>query len=440
MGFNWLAFAGGAAEAGSKYIETKTRDAKDAAEAQVKQMYSTYMTRKKEADETIGKLSENVSYLRSVMPTATEGELFDIAQNPAVMSTVISGIKNGNFDPNLINLSNVAKASKENDGKTAEQMIQDLYGLKTAPAPEKAPEEKGIVGFIRGIGKEEGEQAAERLAGVAGVSMDKLRGAQEYTKPTYQAKSALNLEVMEEKRPIDDRINDAVNAVASAREAMSKIDKTDTKAVEAAGQSYIDSLGKLGRLTAAKSLTSTKDKTESQIQADLITEITKLPDGSDKRKQLEGQLRERQRLEKLLTGSDSEKVTVANKITSVRSAYNEMIKSALPTGSFTIDANGNIQMTAMVKDSMRQAAVIAAQQALVKPYINAEGKIPNEGDRLALRSVGIQIAADGTVMIAPPTSTPPPPSNPQDNEDNPLSKLAPETGSRTGQPKVKVKF
>lgn len=440
MGMNWLAFAGGAAKAGSEYIDTQIKDAKDAAEAQVKQMYSTYVSRKKESDETIGKLSDNVAYLRSVMPTATEGELFDVAQNPAVMATVVSGIKNGNFDPNLINLSNVAKVSKESDSRTAEQMIQEMYGLKTAAAPEKASEEKGVVGFIKGIGKTEAQATAEKMAGVAGVSMDKLRGAQEYTKPTYQSKSALNLEVMESKRPIDDRINEAVNGVAAAREAMSKIDKTDPKAVEAAGQKYIDSLGKLGRLTAAKSLTSTKDKTESQIQADLITQITSLPEGSDKRKQLEGQLRERQKLEKSLTGSDAEKVTVANKITSIRSAYNEMIKSALPTGSFTIDANGNVQMTAMVKDSMRQAAVIAAQQALVKPYINAEGKIPNEGDRVALRSVGIDIAADGTVMIKPPASTPPPPANPQDNEDNPLSKMAPDTGNRTGQPKVKVTY
>lgn len=404
MAMNWLAFAGGAAEAGTEFIKEQRKNAVDSAEAQVKQMYTTYVSRKKESEEKIGKLSSNIAYLRGVMPKATEAELFDIAQNPAVMDTVTSGIKAGDFDPNLINISKVAKVSKENDAKTAEQMVRDMYGLKESTAePTPTEEEGGITGFIRGIGKSDADAAAARLAGVAGVSMGQLRGAQEYTAPDFQSQSALDLEAMEAKRPVDDRINDAINAVEQSKKAMGEVDRNDKAAVEQAGKAHIDAVAKLGRLTASKALASTKDKSESQIQSELISQIQELPKDSQKRTELEAKLNERKRLAAALTGSDADKVTTANKITAFKSAYSAIIMNDLPTGSVIINKETNeVVISSTVKDSIRAAAVLKAQQALIANVVDAEGRVMNESDRMALISIGVTFTADFKPIITPP--------------------------------------
>ena len=444
MAMNWLAFAGGAAEAGTEFIKEQRKNAVDSAEAQVKQMYTTYVSRKKESEEKIGKLSSNIAYLRGVMPKATEAELFDIAQNPAVMDTIASGVKAGNFDPNLINLSKIAKVSKENDAKTAEQMVRDMYGLKESTAePKPTEEEGGITGFIRGIGKSDADAAAARLAGVAGVSMGQLRGAQEYTTPDYQAQSALDLEAMEAKRPVDDRINDAINAVEQSKKAMGEVDRNDKAAVEQAGKAHIDAVAKLGRLTASKALASTKDKSESQIQSELITQIQALPKDSQKRNQLEATLNERKRLAASLTGSDVDKVTTANKITAFRSAYNEIIKNDLPTGSFTIDKDtGEIKMTALVKDSIRTAAVLKAQHALIKNVADANGRVVNESDRVALTAIGIMFKPNGEPIIAPPPVKTPevPPPNPTTARTGATNRAGKPMGGTNDKKKVEVDF
>lgn len=444
MAMNWLAFAGGAAEAGTEFIKEQRKNAVDSAEAQVKQMYTTYVSRKKESEEKIGKLSSNIAYLRGVMPNATEAELFDISQNPAVMDTVTSGIKAGDFDPNLINLSKVAKVSKENDAKTAEQMVREMYGLKEATdAPAAAEKEDGVAGFIRNIGKSDADAAAARLAGVAGVSVGQLRGAQEYKTPDYQAQSALDLEAMEAKRPVDDRINDAINAVEQSKKAISEVDRNDKAAVEQAGKAHIDAVAKLGRLTASKALASTKDKSESVIQSELITQIQALPKDSPKRNQLEATLNERKRLAASLTGSDADKVTTANKITAFRSAYNEIIKNDLPTGSFTIDKDtGEIKMTALVKDSIRTAAVIKAQTALIKNVADANGRVVNQSDRVALTAIGIMFNSNGEPMIAPPPVKTPevPPPNPTTARTGATNRAGKPMGGTNDKKKVEVDF
>lgn len=410
MGFNWLAFAGGAAEAGTKFIEEQRRTAAARSEAQVKQMLVDYSAKKKKSEQTIEEYSKNVEIIRSAFPDATEEQLVDIAHNPLVMDKVVDSVKAGTFDPNIVDLSGIKKVTKDNDPKTAAEIIADMYDLDTTPKPQAAAAPKkqgGISGFIKRIGQSEAEDAAESLASVAGLSVDQLRAAQDYSPTPYTSKSKLNMEAVAELgMTFDNRMDKAMMAVADARERVMSYGTQDTPESRKASNDFKRAVNKLGALSYAKSINETKNKTEAQIQSDLITQIQNAKD-PEEAKYLTAKLRHRQQLQKAETGTGIDaKTKAASFSNAVVDSFKTRIAAMGIKGAFTTDADGNPVITSLVQDDLNRQIYEQAQKSVIEDNVDEFGKPKSMGHLLGLQRIGVKINSSGVaVPYMPPKVT-----------------------------------
>lgn len=407
MGFNWLAFAGGAAEAGTKFIEEQRRTAAARSEAQVKQMLVDYSAKKKKSEQTIEEYSKNVEIIRSAFPDATEAQLVDIAHNPLVMDKVVDSVKAGTFDPNIVDLSGIKKVTKDNDPKTAAEIIADMYDLDTTPKPQAAaaPEKQGgISGFIKRIGQSEAEDTAESLASVAGLSVDELKAARDYSPTPYASKSKLNMEAVAELgMTFDKRLDKAMMAVADARERVMSYGTRDTPESRKASNDFKRSVNKLGALSYAKSINETKNKTEAQIQSDLITQIQNAKD-PEEANYLTAKLRHRQALQKLETGTGIDaKTKAASESNAVVDSFKSRLAATGVKGSFIPDKDGNLVLTSLNQDKINRQVYREVQMSMIEEFTDEQGKPTSLGNLLGLRRIGVTIQPNG---VAVPYSVP----------------------------------
>jgi len=160
----------------------------------------------------------------------------------------------------------------------------------------------------------------------------------------------------------------------------------------------------LGRIIAIEEISKTSNKTEAQIQSDLISEIQDKQAKGDKKGATLAQtlLRQRQILAKAPGGdgkTDADKITQSNLIQVATRTRTTIIEDTLPPGTFitSTDAQGNVTMTLRdlsQGDLFRRGNAIAAN-AIIKEMSKPDGSPRSEMHKNAMMSAGIRFGDDG---------------------------------------------
>ena len=149
----------------------------------------------------------------------------------------------------------------------------------------------------------------------------------------------------------------------------------------------------LGQLNITKEKMRIKDKSEAQIQSDLITDIQKFqslgtPEGRSKASHLQAALQQRKILAQALP--TPEKTTQSNWITIANRAVSSRMEELIP-GKFisTVAADGTITMTPKaIGDTEFKAALTKAKQEVVNDF-TAKGAPKSDFHKNALISIGV---------------------------------------------------
>ena len=149
----------------------------------------------------------------------------------------------------------------------------------------------------------------------------------------------------------------------------------------------------LGQLNITREKMRIKDKSEAQIQSDLITDIQKFqslgtPEGRSKASHLQATLQQRKILAQALP--TPEKTTQSNWITIANRAVSSRMEELIP-GKFisTVAADGTITMTPKaIGDTEFKAALTKAKQEVVNDF-TAKGAPKSDFHKNALISIGV---------------------------------------------------
>jgi len=183
-----------------------------------------------------------------------------------------------------------------------------------------------------------------------------------------------------------------------------------------------------------------KDKTEPQIQSELITKITEARNKKDTALQasLTAELRQRQTLAKL-PGEGQEKITQSNLIVIASKAVTAAVGDALPPGSFVITQNQDGSTTlapkATTSAKLYKDAIETGRKAVIKEMTDPKTGLPlSEMHRNALISIGVGFDQNGRPTSTPSTTGTPAPapaaSTTPAAAPAPTANLAPPTPAR----------
>lgn len=163
----------------------------------------------------------------------------------------------------------------------------------------------------------------------------------------------------------------------------------------------------IGRIVAIEEISKTTNKTEAQIQSDLITEIQDKQAKGDKKGAALAQtlLRQRQILAKTPGAegkTDADKISQANLIQVATRTRATTIEQSLPPGTFitSTDTQGNVTMTLRdlsQGDLFRRGDAIAAN-AIIKEMTKPDGSPRSEMHKNAMMSAGIRFDESGKAI------------------------------------------
>ena len=221
MGFNFGSFVAGAAENITDTLKKDEEEAAKAAKFGVQALNENYKkvmadNRKIETDVT-----DNIKALRTFDPTATESELFAAATNKTYMTMALDMAK---ANPASFRVADVVKITEENPSKlTALERLKQSLEIKVGEKEEaKAIESTGnFLNDIRaGAASRAGRKAEEQTAQAMGISIEKLRAANVYTKPDFESTgAAFNMAKFQEAKGWDKQEKDAKVALLNAEKS-----------------------------------------------------------------------------------------------------------------------------------------------------------------------------------------------------------------------------
>lgn len=396
----FLSFLGGAAEQFSEDLRKSEEAAKANAMLSVKAMTSNYEQVVKENMSLAKKLKDDEDFILSYHPKATPDQVRELLARPTVMEAFRKY-----KDPSSINLDSLVKISAGNpSAATAAERIAafpDMVEKATAVAKTTMPKRVSPLGQIY---DEFGEQAFTsaqnkalmQTAQALGISVEDLKSQRRLERPV--ARGEVDMSVFVEKPEFKD-IKD--NAQVSLLQAL---ESGDDNKIKTASQT-------VARIAIVEEQGRTQNKTEPQIQSELISKIQAATDPKEKQL-LTNQLRQRQVLAKLPGEgkSDADKISQSNLIVAATKTRDAILADVLPPGSFvvTVDPNSGastLNIKELQQPELYKKGVEAARSAIIKEYTNPQTGMPrSEMHKNAMMSVGIQFDQTGRPVggITPP--------------------------------------
>lgn len=426
MGFALKGLLMGAATAVSEKLDIDQKQAEETGKLSALNLHKIYEENKKKNEIQIKEATDNVNTLRAYFPNASEAQLVAASTNKGVMEGFSTFVKDRNFDPTKFSIDNIVKVSDTApSGKKAEEMIRSAYDKQNIKPAVAIPE--GL-GFFRTRQAELQQQAFERSAKALGVSADVLRGVTTTSStPDFGITAEYNMSLFNKQKDFAAQKNEAMVRLQEAKAsgdatkiALASEDATRFKMTEEAFQ--------------------LKDKTEPQIQSELISKITEAGKNKDTKLQasLTAELRQRQILAKL-PGEGQEKITQSNLIVIASKAVTAAVGDALPPGSFVITQNQDGSTTlapkATTSAKLYKDAIETGRKAVIKEMTDPRTGLPlSEMHRNALISIGVGFDQNGKPTSAPPApglgiNIPAPAAAPT-TTPAPAASLAPTTPAR----------
>ncbi|UOF80714.1 hypothetical protein [Caudoviricetes sp.] len=214
MGFNLLAFAGGAAKSISQEIDKREEEAKAYALNSTKMMHERYTKTLDSNRQQLSSIEEDLSTIRSNFPGKfSEAQLYHIGISNSQRKQLVDAAKDPNIDKSLLDASQIAKITEDNPSRgTAMDRIRQAYEIPSVIAA-KAAEVKST-GFLSSFGERAGATAAQKYAGMTGVSLEQMRGAQDWKAPTSTAE--FDMTFLKSPKTTEDMVNRAEADVARA--------------------------------------------------------------------------------------------------------------------------------------------------------------------------------------------------------------------------------
>ena len=191
MGFNLLAFAGGAAKAVTEEIDKREEEAKAFALNSTKMMHERYTKTLDSNRQQLSSIEDDLGTIRSNFPGKfTESELYQIGISNAQRKQLVEAAKDPNIDKSLLDPKQIVKIIEDNTPGTAMERIRQSYAIPSVIAAKAAEVKES--GFLSGFGERAGATAAQKYAGMTGVSLEQMRGAQDWKAPTSTAEFDLS--------------------------------------------------------------------------------------------------------------------------------------------------------------------------------------------------------------------------------------------------------
>jgi len=400
MGFALKGFLMGAATAVSEKIDVDQKQAEETGKLSALNLHKVYEENKKKNEIQIKEATDNVNTLRAYFPNASEEQLVAASTNKGVMEGFSTFAKDRNFDPTKFSIDNIVKVSDTApSGKKAEEMIRSAYDKQNIKPAVAIPE--GL-GFFRTRQAELQQQAFERSAKALGVSADVLRGVTTTSStPDFGITAEYNMSLFNKQKDFNTQKNEAMVKLQEAKAS------GDPTKIALASEDAI-------RFKMTEEAFQIKDKTEPQIQSELISKITEAGKSKNTKLQasLTAELRQRQILAKL-PGEGQEKITQSNLIVIASKAVTAAVGDALPPGSFVITQNQDGSTTlapkATTSAKLYKDAIETGRRAVIKEMTDPKTGLPiSEMHRNALISIGVGFDQNGKAVSTPSTPTPAP--------------------------------
>jgi hypothetical protein len=428
MGFALKGFLTGAAAAVSEKLDVDQKQAEETGKLSALNLHKIYEENKKRNEIQIKEATDNINTLRAYFPNASEAQLVAASTNKGVMEGFSNFVKDRNFDATKFGIDNIVKVSDTApSGKKAEEMIRSAYDKQNVAPATAIPE--GL-GFFRTRQAELQQQAFERSAKALGVKPEVLRGVTTTSStPDFGITAEYNMSLFNKQKDFAAQKN---QAMINLQEAKASGDATK---IALASEDAI-------RFKMTEEAFLIKDKTEPQIQSELISKITEANKSKNTKLQasLTAELRQRQTLARL-PGEGQEKITQSNLIVIASKAVTAAVSDALPPGSFVITQNQDGSTTlapkATTSAKLYKDAIETGRKAVIKEMTDPKTGLPlSEMHRNALISIGVGFDQNGKPTSAPPTTgTPAPAAAPTTTPaapaaPAPAANLAPTTPAR----------
>ena len=210
MGFNLLAFAGGAAKGFVAEVDKAEEEARVRAIESTKMLYSNYATVRKENKTQEAEAGYVIGKIKAYYPDATEDQLYAIAMNKPVADDLVKKLDSKEYDPDAFDLKSFAKVvPNETSTVSAMDRIRKAYSiLPTSDAATKIINNPNA-GFFEKIGATAANTAAMQTANSLGISLASLQGARDYRAPAAPTNVVFDLKGLAPEKDIDKEINRA---------------------------------------------------------------------------------------------------------------------------------------------------------------------------------------------------------------------------------------
>lgn len=424
MGFRLSSFIGGMAKGFNEQIEKQEEVDTKQIQDNIKSMYLGYAEQKKDVAKRKDELRGVYDFFKGVKfsdGSLDNDQMIGLLSNPSLAKTVQKKIEENPDYVNRVSKNFVkATANAPKDVDPAE-WIDTVFGTAKATSEqvESAFANTSKGNLIQRLTSTDKMSEAKKAAASLGVSLEDLLGSRTPASKTIESMAEVDIGAFRKKQEFKDVKDQAQMDMMEAKKS------GNPEQIAAATEN-------LGRITAIEEISKTSNKTEAQIQSDLITEIQEKQAKGDKQGAALSQalLRQRQVLAKAPGGdgkTDADKISQSNLIQVATRTRATTIEQQLPPGTFitSTDAQGNVTMTLRdlsQGDLFRRGDAIAAN-AIIKEMTKPDGSPRSEMHKNAMMSAGIRFDEAGKAIKpvvpelpvkggTPKPVVPPPPAPP----------------------------
>lgn len=399
MGFKFGYFLSGATSQIEETVEAATKSNAAEIAGRVKTAAEVFVEQQKQAQKTREELKSTINGLSSV--TWNDGKTFDdqqliaLASNPDAAKTILEQIKK---DPSLtsrVSRDFVKALNNVPVNTTPQEYIDSLFKTvrKSEEDVKKMFEPTGS--FLDRIASKRNYEVAQKTVSKYGLTLDQVFGTTTNVAKDIQRKVEVNFAAFSKAPEFKNLLDSAKIDLAKAQET------GDTEAVKKASDA-------LQRLVLIEDTGKLVNKTEPQIQTELVTEIVNARRAGNEQKasDLEAVLKQRQALK---AGESPEKVSQTNLITIASRNLTSVMERRLPPGSYITVVNPDQTTDIKLKDFKQERVYFEARKEsddlIIKMFTDDKGVVKSEFHKNALFSRGINVDPETNKPIAPVYTT-----------------------------------
>jgi len=454
MAFVLSSFLGGMAKGATDYIDEQQKLNADSMSLSVKSMvkdYADYQKTTKEQKDVMKQTVRELSGISFSDGVLSDEQLIAMAAKPEQAKIILEKIKSDPEVTGRISKNFVKALEGTPTGVKPEEYINSLF--KTAKATDEQVQAafggNQTGGIMDKIINKNSIVKAQKEAAQYGISLEDLLGAKSGAAKAVTAAAQIDLSVFSKPKQFADlmdrakvnvqqaqnpdpttgvvdenNLKTAVKNLASlvATEAMSK--PPESKDVEKELVNLIDATSDPkekqtleARLVQVQRLKAgAKNKSEADVQTELLNKIQDPTTPPAERKNLSAQLA--QRISSLHPRIDKPETIPASTLVSGASrAIASAVTSIVPKGAFkittAIDGSVTTELTDMTKSEDYRTALIAGKQGLIYAYTDKKTGLPlSEAHRIALTAQYISFDANGKPVIPEESTASPRPAPP----------------------------